>query len=457
MRLFLPVAVFGCMFFVENTFAQLPQKKSPPRIATFSVEVTCPLNHPLIAGLRAPAKKIVDPLYARGFVLLTDEEPIVLCAIDWCEIRNGSYELWRTALAKAANTKTERVLVCCLHQHDAPVTDIGAEDILAKAGLGGEMFNKDFEARCVQRTADAVRECQDKTRKVTHIGIGQAKVIDLASNRRVELGKNQVTYARGSNSGGNKAFAAAPVGLIDPWLKTISFWDGQKPILAMHCYATHPMSYYGRGGVSADFVGMARSLMEKKYPGIVQIYVSGCSGDVTAGKYNDGSTANRPILANRLFQGMQKAWQKTDKYPWKEIRFRSVKLDLPYRKHPKYTAKVLQETVNDAKAPQRNRILAAMGLSSLRRVQAGKKMDFPCLDLGKAKIVLFPGEAFVAYQLQAQKMVPDAFVMSIGYGECWPGYIPAAQGFRDNFSDMWLWVAPGSEKNIAAGLKKILP
>ena len=67
------------------------------------------------------------------------------------------------------------------------------------------------------------------------------------------------------------------------------FWHGDLPILAMHAYATHPMSHYGQGGVSWDFVGIARDLQQREFPGVFQIYVSGCSGDVTAGRYNDGS------------------------------------------------------------------------------------------------------------------------------------------------------------------------
>jgi hypothetical protein len=426
------------------------------RLAPFSVEVTCPLGHPLIAGLRQPAKEIVDPLYARGFVLLGAGEPIVLCAIDWCEVRNGSYELWREELAKAAGTKRERVLVCCLHQHDAPVTDIGAEKLLAKVGLGGVMFSVEFEEKCVLRTAAAVKDCLGKAKKITHIGVGQGKVEKVASNRRVLLADNNITYNRGSSSGGNKDYREAPDGLIDPWLKTITFWNGDEAVLALHCYATHPMSYYGGGGVSADFVGMARGLMEKKHPSVFQIYVSGCSGDVTAGKYNDGSPANRPILAERIYQGMLSAWEDTKKYPLTQIDFRSTKLDLEYRKTAGYSEAELTRVVEDDKASAPKRILAAMGLSSLQRVKAKKPMDFPCVDFGKAKLVLFPGEAFVEYQLMAQKMAPDAFVMSVGYGECWPGYIPAGQGFADHFTDMWYWVAPGSEKRIEAGLKAIL-
>src|SRR5204863_269045 len=150
------------------------------------------------------------------------------------------------------------------------------------------------------RVAGALAKSLKDARKITHLGTGQAKVEKVASNRRVVLPDGKVTYARGSSSGGNKVFADAPEGLIDPWLKTISFWDGKEMVAALHCYATHPMSYYGQGGVTSDFVGLARSLMQKEDPNAFHLYASGCSGDVTAGKYNDGSPANRPLLAQRI-------------------------------------------------------------------------------------------------------------------------------------------------------------
>ena len=42
-------------------------------------------------------------------------------------------------------------------------------------------------------------------------------------------------------------------------LKTVSFWNGDAKLAALHYYATHPMSYYGDGLVTSDFVGLARA------------------------------------------------------------------------------------------------------------------------------------------------------------------------------------------------------
>jgi hypothetical protein len=53
-------------------------------------------------------------------------------------------------------------------------------------------------------------------------------------------------------------------------------------------------------------------------------------------------------------------------------------------------------------------------------------------------------------------MKSDSFVVSAGYGECWPGYIPTAAAFKDHFEDKWLWVPPGCEKRIKKALTEVL-
>ena len=100
------------------------------------------------------------------------------------------------------------------------------------------------------------------------------------------------------------ALRALPEGLIDPWLKTVAFYDREDKIAACHYYATHPMSYYGDGRVSSDFVGLARKRRQNDESTCTHISFNGCAGNVTAGKYNDGSKAQRPVLAGRVYDGI---------------------------------------------------------------------------------------------------------------------------------------------------------
>jgi hypothetical protein len=430
--------------------------EAPYRLATFSADVTPPLGHALMGGGITPAKKIDDPLEARGFVLLGAGKPVVVAAVDWCEIRNDAYDRWRAALAEAAGTTPDRVLVSCLHQHDAPIADLEAQRLLDKAGAAGKICDLEFHERAVRKVAAAVKRSLGKARPVTHYGIGEAKVEKVASNRRYVQPDGKPAYNRMSATRDPK-IRAYPEGTVDPWLKTLSFWDGSRPVLALSAYATHPMSYYGRGGVSSDFVGLARKRRQTEEPGVFQIYVSGCSGNVTAGKYNDGSPENRAILADRIYRAMAEAWKATKRRPLERIELRTAPLRLEPRDGDGFRVAQLHKRLTSDKRPF-GQCLAALGLSWRLRADAGHKLSVPAIEFGKAVYVLLPAESYVEYQLLAQKVRPDAFVVTAGYGECAPGYIPIERAWREgdgNLSD-WCWVAPGAEQAMSVTLKTVL-
>lgn len=91
------------------------------------------------------------------------------------------------------------------------------------------------------------------------------------------------------------------------------------------------MSQYGKGAVSSDFPGLARRMVEQAHPGLQAIYLSGCSGNVTAGKYNDGAAGNRMLLAGRLAEAMTKALATAKPLKNPGFRFASVPYSLAFR------------------------------------------------------------------------------------------------------------------------------
>lgn len=425
-------------------------------IASFTADVTVPKGHGMMGGLWK-SKSVADPLYAKGVVLIGGEKPVVFVSVDWCEIRNEAFDRWRDVLAEAAGTTRERVLVSAIHQHDAPVADIGAQRILEERGLEGSICDMEFHEVAVQRVGKALREALKSKRRITHIGMGQAKVKEISSNRRYLLPDGKPSFNRGSASARNVLAREAPEGTIDPWLKTLSFWDGDRPVAALSGYATHPMSYYRTGEVSADFPGDARARRQRETPDCLQIYFSGASGNVTAGKYNDGSRTNRAVLAGKLYDGMAAAWKATRRTPLEKIDFRNTKLRLEPRDHAEFTIAAYEKTLQPGtKAWDQCR--DAMGLAWRRRADAGQQIDVPVIDLGAAQLLLLPGEIYVEYQLAAQRMNPDAFVLVAGYGECATGYIPTEKHWEEKDSNLsdWCWVHPGAEKPLLEAIRRVL-
>ena len=444
------------------------------RLSTFSADVTIPIGHPCMGGGIAPARVVKDPLLAKGFVLLGGEKPLVLLALDWCEIRGSSFDKWKQTLAEAAGTEPQRVLVISTHVHDAPVMDEDAEKLLRDIEATGAWKNipppdpkaaiqtasvcqPAFNEACIARVAAALRESLPSAVRITHFGAGKAKVERIASNRRFFTPSGALSYGRFSRST-NKDAQDADEGTVDPWLRTLSFWNGDKPVCALHSYAVHPMSSYGNGRVSADFPGDARERMQKSHSSVFQIYASGCSGNVTAGKYNTGDPANTPVLAGRLHDAMEAAWAATERTALEGIGFKLALMPLGARATPAHTEAVLRQRLAEGVKPF-ERSEAAMGLAWYERVKKGHRIEVPAIEFSASHILmLLPAEAYVEFQLFAQECRPKSFVMVMGYGECGPGYIPIERSFTERDSNLndWAWTPPGSEAVMKAAIQEVL-
>src|SRR6266542_1292576 len=109
---------------------------------------------------------------------------------------------------------------------------------------------------------------------------------------------------------------------------------------------------------------MARALREKALPGVFHLHFNGAGGNVAAGKYNDGSPAMRPILAQRLADGMAAAWKATVKSPLKAgaVDWRAMHLSLPVSQTIRDTQK-LRDIISDphAQTPVRTHAHSALG------------------------------------------------------------------------------------------------
>jgi hypothetical protein len=422
-------------------------------LAAFTADATPPLGHPLCGGWIAPAKSIDDPLRVNGVVLLGEQAPVVLCAVDWCGLRNDANLAWREALARAAHTTPDRVAVQCVHPHDAPFPDLAAQRLLAAAGANACVDVPFFE-RTVKKVGEALQASLKKAAAVTHYGMGQARVQGVASNRRVLGPDGEVAFWRGSSCK-DAAARAAPDGLIDPWLKVLAFWKDKTPLAALHFYACHPMSHYGQGRVSSDFCGLARQRRQDEQPGIRQIYFNGCGGNIAAGKYNDGAPANRPVLTERMHQGMKSAWQAIERRPLAKWSWRSDAIVFDPRREASFSREARASLLANGKAAASRRGNAAFQLAWLDR--QARPVPLGCLHLDGAAVLVLPGEPFIEYQLFAQKQRPDLFVCTAGYGDGGPGYLPTREAYSEGGYEIGVALAgPSCEEKLQRAIRTLL-
>ncbi len=424
------------------------------QLAPFRFDVTPPIGHSLHAGWITPAKSVEDPLEAIGFVLLGAGRPIVLCAVDWIGLLNEAHLQWRTALAEAAATTPDRVTVHCVHQHDAVFACLEAQRIVAAQGDLPDIVDPDFYQKCLDAGQAAVKAALQRPVSITHIAHGEAKVEKVAGNRRILGPDGKVISQRGSSSR-NPEHRRLPEGLIDRMLKTVAFFDGDRKVAACHYYACHPMSHYGKGRVSSDFCGLARKRRQEEEPGCIHLYFNGCGGNIGAGKYNDGSPEMRPVLAQRIYDGIVGSEANLRPEPIRSLRWSTE--DILPAPSPRFDESELMKTIRNASLRVAVRNRTSFTVAWIRRYEKGIPITLSALHVNDVSMLHLPAECYVEYQLRAQKMAPDRFVACAAYGDDGPWYIPTAEAYpQGGYSVDVAWCGPQVDGMLTGGIKKLL-
>jgi hypothetical protein len=450
------------------------------RIATFQTDATPPIGYDMGYSV---VKQIREPLLAKGVVITGAGKPIVMLAVDWVTVDGKARDEWHALLAEAAGTTPDRVTVHHLHQHDAPRGDLGIFDERARLGLpeptpAGVPDKRTFVRSVMEKSAAELKKALRNARPVTHVGLGKANAERLGANRRI-MGANgrvaihrQSTYTNeypadvaarikvDADADGHQLSIlhpeearAAPEGLIDPAVRVISFWNGNRPLVALTYYASHPQVSFGKGIPTTDFPGLARERRQKE-TGVFQVYFTGAGGNITLGKYNDGSDRAREEFAGRLQDAMTRAWTATERAPLSpaDVEWRTTDISLP----AKYGAfkDEARAVAADTKRPASERLAA---ISKYVRAQALEEgTTLAVLRLGKAYSVHIPGESFVEYQLGAQAIRPNDFVAMAAYAEGL-GYIGHERAYGEGGYEITVsQTTLTAEKVMMDGVRKLL-
>jgi hypothetical protein len=94
----------------------------------------------------------------------------------------------------------------------------------------------------------------------------------------------------------------------------------------------------------------------------------------------------------------------------------------------------------------------------MQRNENGKKTDLTCFSLGRVRILHFPGELFVEYQLAAKAVREDLFVTMAAYGDCGTGYIGTSVAYDQGGYETGQVsnVGPGTERVLMTAIHKLL-
>ena len=416
------------------------------RLTTFRCDMTPPLGHTTYPDGK-PLEIREHPLLAKGIVIDDGGKRYVFCAIDWGSLCNSTHDLYRRKIAEAAGADFGHVALHTIHQHTAPMVNIDALKMRAQAQDPRPQADLKFYEAAADWLAAAVRSSLSRFQPFDRIGAGQGKVERVGSTRRLIDADGKVHTPRWSNRN-EPAVKEREEGIIDPMLKTVTFAQGEKPLVRLHYYACHPQSFYNDPRVTCDFPGLAREDLEQK-ENVFEIYFTGCGGDVLAGKYNDGTRAAREEFRGRILRGMEAAVADTKLAPIDAIQWRTYDLKLP----------ALRPGDSPA-AEQRAKELGSKNDSAPRATYA-QRADRPIvltgLQVGRIHILGLPGECLVEYQLFAQRSAPKDFVAVAAYADLGTGYICTDKAYDEGgYEPSVTKVGRGSEPLLKAAIVDLL-
>jgi hypothetical protein len=223
----------------------------------------------------------------------------------------------------------------------------------------------------------------------------------------------------------------------------VTLQGGGKAVVRLHYYASHPQTFCCNGQVTADFVGAAREEVERE-EGIPQIYFTGCAGDVTVGKYNDGGAEARDGLAKRLAAGMRASIKSTKSYPLTGMDWKTAGLRLPPRPGAQPAWPPAEVARMNGTEIYRRAIQAAF---PMRKEQLTVSM----LRLGEVRIVHLPGEPMLEFQRHAGEAIVA------GYGDISPGYLCPDKAFEEGgYEPSASNGGPGTEEAVKQAMAKVL-
>lgn len=420
------------------------------RLSTFAVDCTPPVGFGIGFGTGEVATGVRDPLFLRGLVLDDGACRCLLASLDYCGLMHGAHDALRGALAAATGCEPPRVQVHCIHQHDTPLLDLEID-----AYLGQETFPRVWWQEVTRRCAAAAQAACAEFAEVSAVGHRETRLTGYASNRRILGNDGKVAAVRWSRCA-DPAVRSAPIGVIDPMLRTLAFRGRDGRLLAsLSFYATHPQVSNGRSLYSADAPGEAVRRVSASQPGW-HAFFTGAGGNVTAGRFTavDDLEGNLLNFGGRLAEGIEAnlaglQWESPGELVWREASF-------PFPAAP-FDRERLRRDCRDEKRSPYERLLAAVLLSALE-YPANETYTVALLGLGSCRLLWLPGEPFVEHQLYAQSRQPDQFVALAANGSDNFLYLPTAAAFAQGGYEptSFCWCTPAFEERLQPALRRLL-
>ena len=207
--------------------------------------------------------------------------------------------------------------------------------------------------------------------------------------------------------------------------------------------------------MTSDFVGLARKKRQADEPDTTHVYFTGCSGNVAAGKYNDGTPEARVRLTQRMYEGMVDSERTLERRPVERVAWSAEPILLA--PNPAFTAEMLQQQIMNKSNAVAGRSRPAFTLAFLKRCEQKIPIVLSALHIDDVTLLHLPAESFVEYQLRAQQAAPSRFVATAAYGDGGPWYIPVKEAYpQGGYEASVAFSSDATDQRMTDGSRKLV-
>lgn len=424
-------------------------------IKSFEIDVT-PLNNQF-ALLGGPTPYTIEtPIFLRGVYLSNGDSNWVVSTVEYCLITGSYYADLLKAICRAVNVPLANGTLHTSHQHDVPFFCELYHGTLEK--YNKPAFPHSEWLKNISTIENQIKQATaGEPKKITQVSFDKAEVIEYASDRRIyQNGKMNWRSTKCQKP----ELKALPLGEIDPNLYQCVLWgENQKPLATLNFYASHPQVADGRGLLSSDAPGFALKRMREFLPHAAHLYFDGCGGDIGNGKFAGPSKdEDIKVFGEKLFKGMQAAFEKAKPEPLQTIRWHNHVFDMPIKK-PTENLDELREQIQSPDFLQNPRkLFIARHIGLMEKNISFYPFRISKLNFNNNQIIFFPAEMFLTYQKYCLENFKGKTCVA-AYGDGLIGYVPEDSDFPLGGYEIdcaFQKLMPGCEKLIKSEIDKIL-
>ncbi len=373
------------------------------------------------ANRKGTSESIHRPLLTQCIVLKSNQEQVCIIVNDLMEVSPASIQKLIDAISGSTGFSGDHIFIHQTHTHSAPIMD--------EMGLAWSEANERYRENTLRTIEDnAIQTIMDTLAFIPcRIKTGSATC---------KIGINRRAFDPAT---GEMVIGESATGFFDPEVGILQLSDkDNNTVVTLFNYACHPVTLgYKNLAASPDFVGEARSIIEKVWGGTA-VFLNGAAGDVNPINGLGSSTLIADQEGSKLGNIVTQSKLIEDSIVCLITSIDSIML--PYRDR-NLTPDMIRDEVTrkceettefitweeDVKKWGKNMIkeLEEDQLPENRIIKTGG------IRIGSTILAFSQGEIFNEYHTRLKHSFPERMILFAGYTNGESGYLPDKQAFEE--------------------------